>query len=128
MYRMSVEGDFCAAHSIRGYNGPCCRLHGHNYKVYLRLEGSELDDLGMLIDFRRVKTVLKSVLDPLDHQYIDELPAFKDIIPTSENIARYIYTCITEALYADSDIKRRVKVSLLEIYEGDKQGVGYCED
>ena len=44
MFRMTVEDRFSAAHSIREYAGPCCRLHGHNYRVVVRLAGTHAEE------------------------------------------------------------------------------------
>ena len=51
----------------------------------------ELDDMGMALDFRKVKKVLADAISELDHKYINELPYFEVINPTAENIARFIY-------------------------------------
>ncbi len=44
----------------------------------------------MAIDFREAKAVLREVLGELDHQYVNELPAFAGRNPTAESIAEYI--------------------------------------
>ena len=86
-----VETDFSAAHQLRGYKGSCERLHGHNWKVQIFLEGEELDEIGMLIDFREVKEKANRLIEKLDHRYLNELPEFSKVNPTTENIARYIF-------------------------------------
>ena len=59
MYEIEVKTAFEAAHFIRGYAGKCARLHGHNWEVIAIVRGSELDELGMLIDFKILKSELK---------------------------------------------------------------------
>jgi len=50
--------DFSAAHRlIKGYQGNCRNLHGHNYRVYLSFATSELDDYDFVVDFSDVKSV-----------------------------------------------------------------------
>ncbi|MEE9585050.1 MAG: 6-carboxytetrahydropterin synthase, partial [Candidatus Brocadiales bacterium] len=50
-----VEADFAAAHSLRGYQGECENLHGHNWKVQVVLSAKKLNGLGMVLDFKDVK-------------------------------------------------------------------------
>ena len=66
MYTLKVEGAFEAAHRVVNYPGKCDRLHGHNWKVEAVVRGTELDELGMLVDFKAIKNALKGVLDRFD--------------------------------------------------------------
>ena len=91
MFRLKVEGNFSSAHNLRGYKGKCEDLHGHNWRVEITVESEELDEIGMLQDFKYLKKKLNAVLEDLDHQYLNKLVQFKKINPTSENIAKYIY-------------------------------------
>jgi len=91
MYEAKVTLEFSGAHNLRHYKGKCENLHGHNWKVELAVEAARLDKLGMVTDFKDLKRELKKVLDSLDHKYLNEVPFFKDINPTSENIAKFIH-------------------------------------
>ena len=128
MYRMTVEARFSAAHFLRNYPGPCCQLHGHNYCVEARLAGTELDALGMLVDYTIVKRALTEAVEPFDHAYLNELPEFTEVNPTSENIARLLYTRVKERLLTTQDLRRRVRLVEVIVYETEKQGVGYGEE
>ena len=128
MFHMTVESTFSAAHAISGYPGPCCQLHGHNYRVEVRLSGDQLDQLGMLIDYADVKKALASVLAPFDHGYLNELPAFAEINPTSEQIARVLYYRLQDTLLATDSLRQRVHLDEVVVYESDRQGVGYGEE
>lgn len=91
MYKLKVIDSFSAAHNLRNYKGKCEELHGHNYKVEVVLGGLELDEDGLLIDFKDIKISLKKILETLDHKYLNEVTIFVDTNPTSENLAKYIY-------------------------------------
>lgn len=91
MYKVKVEAGFSAAHNLRGYKGKCEDLHGHNWKVEIAVEKSKLDKIGMVVDFRLLKEALNAFLEQFDHKYLNEIPYFKKINPTSENIAKYIF-------------------------------------
>ena len=91
MYSLKVEGSFSSAHNLRGYKGKCEELHGHNWRVMITVKSSQLDKIGMVLDFKFLKKKLNSCLDRMDHKYLNKLPCFKKLNPTSENIAEYIY-------------------------------------
>ena len=94
MYSIKVEGNFSSAHNLRGYKGKCEDLHGHNWKVEAAVSSDKLDKAGMLLDFRHLKIQLNKILDKMDHKYLNKIPYFKKVNPTSENIARYTYDAL----------------------------------
>ena len=106
---------------MRGYDGACARLHGHNYRVLLSVEGEELDDCGMLVDFAELKRAFERILDELDHRNLNEIPPFDTINPSSENLARHIYHRASEAI-ADG-----VRVTRVTIHESPTSSVTYRE-
>ena len=91
MYSIKVEAYFSSAHNLRGYKGKCESLHGHNWKVEVRVAAAALDKIGMVMDFKVLKDKLNAALEKLDHKYLNKLAYFKKVNPTSENIACYIY-------------------------------------
>ncbi len=106
MFRVTQEIEFCYGHRLLNYSGKCRHLHGHNGLAVIVLEGDELDDRGMLIDFNDIKRQVRSWIDEhLDHRMIlhKDDPAIEslralgeplyliDCNPTAENIARLIF-------------------------------------
>ncbi|MGH9575539.1 MAG: 6-carboxytetrahydropterin synthase QueD [Candidatus Acidiferrales bacterium] len=91
MFEVSVDATFAAAHRLRGYQGKCEELHGHNYRVRLIVAGEQLDQIGLLQDFTILKRVLRGIVDKLDHKYLNELPPFDSMNPSAENLARFIH-------------------------------------
>ncbi|MFH0855511.1 MAG: 6-carboxytetrahydropterin synthase QueD [Candidatus Omnitrophota bacterium] len=91
MYKIKIEGDFSSAHNLRGYKGKCEELHGHNWKVEVVVASNKLDKIGMVMDFKFLRQKLNNLLERLDHKYLNDLPYFKKVNPTSENIAKYLY-------------------------------------
>lgn len=98
MYQIRVEGDFAAAHFLERFHGKCENLHGHNYKVFVYVQGEQLDEGGMLCDFGVVKSKLKEVFKELDHTNLNEHPYFQDGNPSAENIAKFIFESMAEKL------------------------------
>jgi 6-pyruvoyltetrahydropterin/6-carboxytetrahydropterin synthase len=91
MFQVSVEETFSSGHALRGYRGKCENVHGHNYRVRVTLEGPQLDSIGLLVDFTQVKQALREIIGGLDHQFINDLEAFRTVNPSAENLAKYIY-------------------------------------
>ena len=106
MYRVTREIHFCYGHRLLHYDGKCRHLHGHNGRAVLTLEAAELDRLGMVMDFSRIKRVVSTWIDEtLDHKMLlhkDDpvLPFLRqqgepvhvlDVNPTAENLARLSY-------------------------------------
>jgi len=91
MFEISVEETFAAGHALRGYRGKCERIHGHNYRVQLLVESSQLDSAGLLMDFVDLKRMLHAAIERLDHQFLNEVPPFDQVNPTAENMAKYFY-------------------------------------
>lgn len=111
MFEIEVSAAFEAAHLIRGYEGKCSRLHGHNWTVAAIVHGEELDKLGMLVDFKILKAELKKILDDFDHRFLNELETFATENPTAENIARTIFKrLVASGLFGGSTKLYAVKV------------------
>jgi len=91
MFELRVEHSFSAGHALRGHPGKCANAHGHNYRVQVVVEGPRLNEIGLLMDFSDLKRALRAVCEPLDHGFLNDLPAFKEVNPSAENVARYIY-------------------------------------
>lgn len=123
MFEISVTTHFSAAHRLIDYKGACADLHGHNWEIAVYLRGSDLDRLGILVDFRKVKKCVKRIVDQLDHADLNTLPAFAKANPTSENIARHLYEQLSKALNCTSYAVARVTVA-----ETPGNKVTYWED
>ncbi len=98
MHYLQVESDFASAHQLRGYKGKCENLHGHNWRVMARVRGRKLDALGMLMDFGDLKKLLKTGLEYLDHQFLNDIAPFDAVNPTSENLAKFLYDTLAREL------------------------------
>jgi len=97
MYQARVELEFSAAHFLSHYRGKCEKLHGHNYRVRLWVQGTELDAGGLLADFSILRKALKEVIDPLDHSNLNDMEVFGND-PSAERIARFIFEKLAEKL------------------------------
>ncbi len=119
MFEISVEETFAAGHALRGYHGKCEKVHGHNYKVRVSVEGESLDAAGLLIDFAELRRVVGEVIERLDHQFLNDLAPFDTVNPTAENLARYFYEEISIRVPAG------VRLAAVRMWETDTSAVTY---
>ncbi|MFP4417297.1 MAG: 6-carboxytetrahydropterin synthase QueD [Chitinivibrionales bacterium] len=122
MYEISSEISFSASHRLVNYNGPCENLHGHNWLVRGYVQCEHLNEIGLGIDFKKLKSALKAVTDTLDHVDLNKVLAAHDINPSSENIAKYIYDELKKELAEDT-----CRVSKVEVYETPGNCAAYFE-
>jgi 6-pyruvoyltetrahydropterin/6-carboxytetrahydropterin synthase len=118
-YELLVRDHVSAAHNLRQYKGKCEHLHGHNWRVDLRITGDDLDDEGMLIDFVVVKKILAEAIEDLDHAYLNDVPPFDAINPSSENLARVIAERVAERLPAGA------RLTSVTTWESERCAVTY---
>jgi 6-pyruvoyltetrahydropterin/6-carboxytetrahydropterin synthase len=123
MYEVKIVTQFAAAHRLENFHGKCENLHGHNWKVEVFLAGAALDRAGLLMDFGVVKARTKEVLEEVDHKYLNELAAFQDRNPSSENLARYLYERLGAIFNRDG-----VKISRVNVWESDTSCASYYQD
>src|ERR1022692_3046414 len=107
MFEVAVEQGFASAHALRNYKGRCENTHGHNWRVEVVIEGERVDDTGMLVDFIDVKNLMARIIDPIDHQFLNEIAPFDVVNPSAENIAEYFYQKMREGL-ADTPVPVRI--------------------
>ena len=121
MFEVTVQETFAAAHFLRGYEGTCNSIHGHNFRVQVIIEGERLNDIGMLVDFRDVKRLLRTVMESVDHKNLNEVPPFDaEKNPTTENLAEYFYNRMAPEIATSGARVREVR-----IWETDIQAASY---
>lgn len=123
MYQISVEQDFDAAHFLRGYRGKCEAMHGHRFRVVVRIKSSELNDIGIAYDFADLKKHMRDILSKFDHVCLNDLPLFAKKNPSSENIAAAVYKELKKKLTGEP-----VSLVAVEVWESPQSGVVYTPD
>ena len=122
MYELKIISQFAAAHQLREFQGGCERLHGHNWKVEVFVQGEDLGKDGLLVDFKEIKTETNRILDELDHRFLNDMEPFTAVNPSSENIARHIFETLSARFGGES-----VKVSKVTALESDSACASYFE-
>jgi 6-pyruvoyltetrahydropterin/6-carboxytetrahydropterin synthase len=139
MYEISVEKHFEAAHYLRGYQGKCENMHGHRYRIVVKVRADKLNDIGLAYDFTDLKRHLNGILERFDHTCLNDIVPFDKINPSAENIAVTIYNELKEKLSADPfDVAQDRPITLttveafrlseVEVWESPEQGVSYHPD
>jgi 6-pyruvoyltetrahydropterin/6-carboxytetrahydropterin synthase len=107
---------FEAAHNLVKYHGKCERLHGHTYRLTVKVEGP-LNEEDMVMDFAELKKMVEDrVIKKLDHSYLNEL--FEQ--PTTERVAIWIWEQLSGPLR-----ERGIRLVEIELWETETSGVVY---
>jgi len=123
-YIISTEIEFSASHALRGYRGDCARVHGHNWIVRVHYRFGAVDEQGLTIDYRKLRSELELVIMPrFDHHHLNDIPPFDSVNPTSENIAAEIFRLCREGIAVAGGVLGEV-----ELWESPTDMVRYGED
>lgn len=122
MYELVIESKFSAAHQLRGYQGRCEKLHGHNWRVTVAVTAGRLNDQGLAIDFHDLKKSLREVLDQLEHSFLNDIFPFTQINPSSENLAKWIFDNMAKKIDDDN-----LQVASVTVWESDTASASYFE-
>lgn len=123
VYEICVKDHFSAAHALKGYNGNCSKIHGHNWMIEICIQCRKLNSIGIGIDFKDVRETLKRTLNKLDHSNLNDLAEFGSINPTSENIGRFLYQELGRCFNTP-----HIKVSSVKVVETPGCSSTYWED
>jgi 6-pyruvoyltetrahydropterin/6-carboxytetrahydropterin synthase len=123
VYEIFVNGEFSATHRLEGYDGPCARVHGHNWGVVAHVQCRELGPTGMGMDFLEVKKALDALVARLDHADLNALPELAGVCPTAEVLARHIFRALSDALNGPA-----AHVAKVTVTETKDCGASYWED
>jgi 6-pyruvoyltetrahydropterin/6-carboxytetrahydropterin synthase len=121
VYKISVRSTFSASHELKGYRGDCARIHGHNWGVTVVVSVRDVDELGMGIDFRVLRECLDKIVKELDHSHLNDLEAFREINPTAEYIAKYLYRWMI------SELPDGTRIEEVRVEETDQDWASYHE-
>ena len=120
MWEISSETVVAAAHQLRLAPGEGERLHGHNWRIKATVRANALVSRGFVLDFNELGPMLRALVEPYEHVFLNDIPPFDDVNPTAENIARVVF----ENLSAKVD-DARVHVLRVEVWENDHCAAAY---
>ena len=97
-------------------------MHGHNWKVEVEVSGNVLDNVGMVLDFKDIRNSTNDIVNKLDHRFLNDLEPFKEINPTAENIAKYIFLELSKVIN-----NNETRIKSIKLWETEKSAVMYTE-
>jgi len=122
MYSLTLTHKFDSAHRLRDYEGPCANIHGHTWRVKIKIKVDELVK-DMVIDFKDLKNAIDK---RFDHKFINDQVNYN---PTAENISKDIYNMVRK-LYFRKEEKGEDKIMpiiAVTVWESDNASITYSE-
>jgi len=101
LFSVSVEKHFWASHQLTLPDGSKEPLHQHNWVVTVDVNSSELNSMGLIMDFRRLKTMVDNIVTDFDNIQLEKLDYFQQNNSSAEAVARYIYEKLEPRLSGD---------------------------
>ncbi|MHC4657703.1 MAG: 6-pyruvoyl trahydropterin synthase family protein [Planctomycetota bacterium] len=111
MFTVSVETHFWASHRLTLPDGSKEPLHHHNWFVTADVSGSELDSMGLVMDFRRLKAIVDNIVADFGNSPLEKLDYFQRNNPSAENVAKYIYEKL------EPELPKDLKLSHIRVVE-----------
>lgn len=99
MYTVKIRDHMMIAHSLPSPAfGPAQALHGATYVVDAEFRSETLDENNIVLDIDIAHKTLSAVLSPLKYQNLDDLPAFKGKLTTTEFLAHFVHQSLSDAI------------------------------
>lgn len=122
MYEVIITQPFVAAHNLKLYDGTMEPLHGHNWKVEVRLAGEALDSIEVLIDFLEVKAKVQDWLKKIDYSYLNENPILEKRNPSAEVVAFWLFKRLQQTIPHPV-----AKITKVTVWETEDCAASYSE-
>lgn len=114
--RLQAEFQFAAAHRLPHYDGPCFRMHGHNYKLLVQIQGKADPKSGMILDFVDLQRIVQqAVLERCDHHTLNDLMEN----PTAENLVEWMWAELAPHLPGLCELRLFETDELSVVYTGE---------
>lgn len=111
---------FDAAHRLPNVpeGHKCARVHGHSFRIEIHLQGDVDPHTGWVMDFADIAAASQPIIDRLDHKYLNDIEGLAN--PTSENLARWLWQHLHQALPQLSKIVVQESPDSGCVYKGDE--------
>ena len=141
--RITREFSFEGAHALGGYDGKCCHIHGHSYRMAVTVSGNPIEDdnspkKGMVLDFTDLKKIVnENIIDKFDHALVMKEGALlaEDIGRVYGNVVTVDFQPTSEMLvihFADivkSLLPEGIQLHSIKLWETEKSCAEcYAED
>jgi 6-pyruvoyltetrahydropterin/6-carboxytetrahydropterin synthase len=108
-----------AAHRLPGLPSghKCSRLHGHSFKIEVRVRGPLAPGTGWVMDYADIKAAFQPIHDMLDHNYLNDVPGLE--CPTSEILAGWIWNRLDGTLPGLAEVVVHETCTARAVYRGE---------
>ncbi len=117
MMYLTKKFEFCASHRYWNINwneeknrqifGKYAHIHGHNYHLEVTIQGEISPQTGMMVNVSELHQWVKPIIEELDHRYLnEEVAEFAEIIPTTENLSRILWSRISRVIPEEFQLVR----------------------
>ncbi len=116
MYSITVRNNILIAHSLPGeVFGPAQNMHGATYIVDAEFYAKEINKYNIIMDLGVVTEILSDVLKFYSYKNLDEVDEFKNIITSTEFLAKDIFDRICAKLQKDyiEDFNKLHKIKII---------------
>jgi 6-pyruvoyltetrahydropterin/6-carboxytetrahydropterin synthase len=122
-FEITVTRHFSAAHQLRLYDGSLEPVHGHNWRVQVRVAAERLDAIGVVMDFHELERLVDEFVRPMHNRHLNESPPFAEneggTNPSAENVALYVGRSVAARL------PRGVSLVSVEVWETAEDSAVY---
>lgn len=113
LFEIATIRRFCAAHALRLYDGSMEPVHGHNWRVQVRVAANQLDAIGVVMDFHELERMIDAIVVRWHNRHLNECPPFaQGLNPSAENVALHIAHTLT--------MPNAVRLLSVEVWETDE--------
>lgn len=98
----------------------CERMHGHSFRIEIRVEGECDPKLGWLMDYADIKKAFQPIFDQLDHHCLNDVPGLEN--PTSEILAQWIWNRLKPSLPLLTRVQVAETCTARAEYQGETEG------
>ena len=119
---LTYETRFDAAHCLEGYPGKCAAVHGHTYRLLVVVSGRASPETGMVVDFQELKKLVDTVVDLVDHTYLNSIQHFGGR-PTAERLVAFLGKCINDSIH--EHFEDTILLEYVRLWETPDCSAGY---
>jgi 6-pyruvoyltetrahydropterin/6-carboxytetrahydropterin synthase len=101
LFTINVETSFNASHQLTLADGSKEPLHNHDWVVCVSVSRKELNNIGIVMDFHKLKAMVRSIVADFDSANLDDFDYFEENNSSAESLARYIYEKLEHLLPDD---------------------------
>jgi len=91
LYTISIETNFRASHQLTLSEGRKEALHKHDWQVRAEVCSDRVNNLGLVMDFHRLKRLVDDIVADFDSRQLDEFDYFQRNSSSAESVSKYIY-------------------------------------